>query len=453
LVIGFCALIATTSYLMVFTLLGQIGEAFHASASSVDWIAIATLIVGTMSSALFPALGTHLGHRRLIVLAMGCLAAGSLVSAVAPDIAVMFCGRILAAFGLAAVVTGVAILRRHLPDRALLGALSVIAGFEGLAAATGFGVGGIVESLFAADWRAVFWILALVAAFGAGLAALVVPDGDGASTRRLDLRGAVLLCSALVALMLPITEASSWGWDSPGVIVLFAIGAVLLAGWCVTELRSKAPLVELRVLARPSVAIAVLLFAAFGGTVGIINITVPSFLEAPLRAGYGFGDSVLQSGLIMLPFAAAITVAGYSSRWLARRATPRSIAMASMALELAAMALLAGFHQSLAEVVPEVALFGLGHGGMIFATYAIVTRGAPRNDAGSVAGLAGASSGVGGAIVTALATALLVSRLLAPGSLPAASGYAHAWLLGAALAAGGLGLACSLSRAASPEAA
>jgi MFS family permease len=57
--------------------------------TALDWITIATVVVGTVSSALMPALGAVLGDRRLMVISMGCLAAGSLASALAPDVAVL----------------------------------------------------------------------------------------------------------------------------------------------------------------------------------------------------------------------------------------------------------------------------------------------------------------------------------------------------------------------------
>ena len=71
-VLGLCLLVATTAYLMVFTLLGQIGATLGASRTALDWITIATVIVGTVSAALMPVLGAVLGERRLMVISMGC---------------------------------------------------------------------------------------------------------------------------------------------------------------------------------------------------------------------------------------------------------------------------------------------------------------------------------------------------------------------------------------------
>ena len=58
--VGLCLLVGTAAYLMVFTMLGQIGGSLHASGALIGWIVIATIITGTVSAALFPALGAGL---------------------------------------------------------------------------------------------------------------------------------------------------------------------------------------------------------------------------------------------------------------------------------------------------------------------------------------------------------------------------------------------------------
>jgi hypothetical protein len=148
-----------------------------------------------------------------------------------------------------------------------------------------------------AEWRAVFWAMAVLSALSAVLAAVAVPGGTRRAAGRVDLPGALLLAGGLVAAVLPITEGGTWGWGSWRAVGLFAVAVVLLPAWAVTALRSPSPVVQPRVLARPGVAAGALMFAITAGTVGVINSTVPSFLQAPGLAGYGFGASVLGSGL------------------------------------------------------------------------------------------------------------------------------------------------------------
>jgi MFS family permease len=437
-VAGLCLLVGTAAYLMVFTMLGQIGASLTVSGPMLGWIVIATIITATVSAALFPALGSVIGQRHLMVVTMGCLAVGSVLSATAPDGAILLAGRIVAAPGFAAGSLSIAIVGEHRSGPSLPRSFGIIAAFAGAAAGVGFTLGGAVEQAARGDWRSVFVAVAAVSAITGILAAVTIPGRTPAS-RRADVAGALLLAGGLVAALLPITEGAAWGWVSWRVIGLFAGAVVLLTAWAVAELRLADPLVRLGVLMLPGVIAGTVLFFVTSATVAVINLTVPPFLEAPAAAGYGAAASVLDAGLDLLPFALAITAAGFVAGRLARRVSARLIAVVTLGCEALALGLLAGFHHTAAQVVILLAVFGVGHGGTLAAEYVILTRPVPPAAAGAAVGLASAVAGVGGAVASAVTTALLASRLAHAGTatLPVAAGYDRAWLCGAGVGAAG----------------
>jgi MFS family permease len=156
----------------------------------------------------------------------------------------------------------------------------------------------------------------------------------------------------------------------------------------------------------------------------------------------------------MLPFAATITIAGYLAGRLAQRVRPQVIAVAGLCLEALALGLLTGFHHGQGQVIVLVAIFGAGHGALVAAEFIAITRTVHPAEAGAASGLGSAVSGISGAIATAVITAVLAGRLIRAGheSLPAAGGYAQAWLCGAALAAVGAVLTAVLAiRSTRPE--
>jgi len=436
--LGLCLLTGVAAYLMVFTMLGQITASLHASGTFAGWVVIATIVTGTVSAALFPALGSVIGQRRLMAGALACLAVGSVVSAAAPGAAALLIGRIIAAPGFAASTLSIAIVRERLPEARLPRAFGVLAAFAGIAAGVGFTLGGAVEQLARDDWRAVFAAIAVAAAVTGALAAATVPGGTVGS-RRADIPGALLLAGGLVTALLPITEGAAWGWASWRVTGLLAGALVLLTAWLAAQLRRADPLVRPGALALPGVAAGALLFIVTGATVAVINLTVPAFLETTAAAGYGTGASVLTAGLDMLPFAVTITAAGSLAGRLAGRVPPRAIAVAALACEAIALALLAVFHHGGSQVVLLVALFGVGHGGALAVEYVLLTGAVPPAAAGGVTGVAGALAGISGAVASAVTTALLAGRLVRAGTamLPAPASYDHAWLFAAAVAAVG----------------
>ena len=90
-------------------------------------------------------------------------------------------------------------------------------------------------------------------------------------------------------------------------------------------------------------------------------------------------------------------------------------------------------------VVILIAVFGIGHGAALSAEYVILTEPVPPETAGAAVGLATAVDGISGSAASAATTALLASGLVRAGAvlLPSAGDFAHAWLLGAAVAAAG----------------
>jgi MFS family permease len=447
-VAGLCLLVGTAAYLMVFTMLGQIAAALNVAGTLLGWIVIATIITATLSAALFPALGAVVGQRRLMLAAMGFLAAGSVISATAPDGAALLAGRIIAAPGFAASALSIAIVREHRPGPGLARSFGVIAAFAGVAAGVGFALGGAVEQAAPGDWRAVFVVMAVASAIAGLLAAATIPgrsSREREAARRVDVPGALLLAGGLVAALLPITQGASWGWSSWRVTGLLAVAVVLLSAWAATTLRRPDPLIRLGVLALPGVADGTVLFIVTAATVGIVNLTVPQFLEAPATAGYGGGASVLDAGLDLLPFALAITVSGYLAGRLARRVSPRLVAVVTLGCEAVALGLLAGPRPAAATVVILIALFGVGHGGTLAVEYVLLTEAVPAPAAGGATGLASAADGVSGAVASAVTTALLAGTLVRAGpvTLPAAADYRQVWLCGAAVAAVGAMYACS----------
>jgi MFS family permease len=453
-VTGLCLLVATTAFLVVYSLLGQIGVALHASRSTLSWVAIAGVLAATVSTGLLPALGSMLGQRTVMVVALGCLAAGSVITAAAASVGVVIAGRVVASLGLAAGTLSLAVVREHRTGRRLARGLAFLAAVQGVAAGVGFVLAGLVEEAAGADWRSVFLAIAVISALAAATAAVAVPGGRTRTVRAPDAPGALLLAAALVALLLPVTEGGTWGWTSPAVIGLLAAAALLFAGWVAIELLSADPLVRLPALARPPVAAGAVMFLVVSGTVGVLNITVPVFTQTPAAAGYGFGVSVLTSGLWLLPFAAAITASAALTGRLTRRLPARGCAAGSLGVEAAAMVLLAGFHHSAAAVILLVALFGVGHGGAMTSMFIMITEPVRTDEAGGVVSMGGAISGVGGAVATAVVTPILVATMVTVrGSLfPASSGYTHAWLFAAALAAAGLLVVTLIARPSQPPA-
>ncbi|MFZ4156777.1 MFS transporter [Streptomyces pseudogriseolus] len=396
------------------------------SRSTVTWVLTAWLMSASVATPLLGRLGDSLGKRRTLLVALGAVSAGSLLAALAPNIGVLVAARVVQGLGGAVFPLAFGIVRDEFPAERVapaIGSLSaVLAGGGGL----GLVLSGPIEAHL--GWRWLFWIPMVAVAVTAVLVRFLVPESPVRHRGRIDWRAALLLSGWLVALLTPVSRATDWGWGSWKVLGLFALATVLFCCWIAVESRSADPLVDLRMMRLPAVwttnAVAVL----FGASMFAVTAFVPQFLQTPTTAGYGFGLSVTEAGLLNLPMLAAMAVGGVLSGALAARVSPKAQLVVSALLSTAACAAFAFLSDHPWEVATAGGVFGLGLGLAYAAMSTLIVRSVPAHRTGVATGMNANIRNIGGAIGTAVVATLVTSDPL-PGGLPREAGFTHAFLL------------------------
>ena len=116
--------------------------------------------------------------------------------------------------------------------------------------------------------------------------------------------------------------------------------------WVRTEVRSDAPLIDMRMMRIPAVWTTNLVSLLFGVGMYAGYAFIPQFLQTPERAGYGFGASVTVSGLLLLPQSLATFAAGLLSGRLAARHGSKRLLAVGAALSAVSQLGLALVHDS-----------------------------------------------------------------------------------------------------------
>ncbi len=98
-----------------------------------------------------------------------------------------------------------------------------------------------------------------------------------------------------------ISKGAAWGWTSGTTLGLFAAGIVILLIWGAYQLRTSYALVDLRVAARKQVLFTNLASMSFGFSMFAMSLVLPQLLQLPEATGYGLGQSLLVSGLVLTP--------------------------------------------------------------------------------------------------------------------------------------------------------
>jgi predicted MFS family arabinose efflux permease len=273
----------------------------------------------------------------------------------------------------------------------------------------------------------------------------VIPPSPARAPGRLNLRAATLLAAWLVALLVPLSKAPSWGWTSPSVLGLFLASAVLAGTWVAVELHSAEPLIDMRLMGRPAIWTTNLVALLFGASMFATYAFLPQFLQIPRETGFGLGATVTESGLIMLPMLVTMALAGFGSGPLTRILSARSQLAIGASLTTVSTLAIAGFHTDRWEIALDGGVFGIGLGLAFSAMVNLVVQSVPSHQTGVASGMNTNLRTVGGAIGAAVFSTIVTSHL-APGGLPTERGYTTGFLALAALALGALAVALIVPR-------
>ena len=219
-------------------------SALHPSASALVWIVDTYVIVFACLVIPGGAAGDRFGRKGVLLAGLGLFAAGALVSALAPDVAVLLAGRALTGVGAAAVLpNSLAVLLHAVPAARTPATIATWASMTGIGGVLGNVGGGLV--LAGGSWRWLFAAAVPAALAGAALVARIAPVSSR-HDRRIDPLAAMLLVGASVALLVGIVQGPEAGWGSAVVVTGFAGAAVLFAAWTFVELRAEHPLLDPR---------------------------------------------------------------------------------------------------------------------------------------------------------------------------------------------------------------
>jgi MFS family permease len=171
------------------------------------------------------------GKRRMLLVAIGALALGSLVTALSDNIAVLIVGRAMQGVSAAAIPLGISLLSTAMPREKVGSSIALVSAMLGIGGALGLPLAGFVAEH--ADFHLLFWINAAMGAVAFFGILLAVPEPPARSGGRLDWTGSVLLAAGLVSLLLPLSQGGDWGWTDLKTITLLGAAVVILAvfGW------------------------------------------------------------------------------------------------------------------------------------------------------------------------------------------------------------------------------
>ncbi|MFJ8796231.1 MFS transporter [Streptomyces sp. NPDC102487] len=446
--VGLGALMASLTQTLVIPVLPVISKDIEASTTQTQWLLTSTLLVAAVSVPVVGRFADMVGRRLMLVFSLGALALGSIIDALTTDTTLMIVGRALTGLSAASIPLGISLLAAVLPVDRRSSATALISAMLGIGSALGLPLAGLLADNV--DYHVLFWIGAVGAVLSLVAILALVGEPRHTSTRSVDLPGIALLTSGLVCLVLPLSQGGTWGWGSLRTIGLLVAAVVLLALLVRVESRSAAPVVNVRALANPPIAMTNVASLFFGFALFASFVGTANYVQAPAATGYGFGSSVLTAGLCLLPsgllmLLLAPVTAKLSTLWGAGRV-----------LFLAGLIVAAGliarilFVDSLWQIVVGTAIIGAGSGIGYATLPTLINTYTPATDLAAANGINALARSLGSTLASAVGGSILASMTMALGGfeIPSLKAYRVLFVICAvaAVAAALLGLIASRTK-------
>ncbi|GAB3595328.1 MFS transporter [Microbacterium tumbae] len=395
---------ATLDNLVMTNALPVLHAQLGASVEELQWFVNAYTLAFASTILIASALGDRFGRRTVFLGGIALFAVGSIAAALSADPTQLIVARAIQGFGGAGVLPlSLALLSGGVaPERRAL-AIGIWGGVSGLGVAVGPLVGGAVIEGW--NWQAIFWINIPVAIIAIPLALFALRNDFGARAR-IDVVGAVLAATGVLALVHGIVRGNDDGWSSLGVIVELALGAALLLAFLLWQRRAAAPLVPLRLFSDRSFSATNIVGFAFSfGTFGAVFILI-QYLQVVQ------GASPLEAAVQTTPWTLAPMFVAPLAGIIAPRVGTRILMVTGLVLQGGALLWLALIMAETTAYVLLVAPFimaGVGMG-LVFApsaTALLATLGVV--DHAKASGVNSTVREIGIALGTAVMTAIFVS--------------------------------------------
>ncbi|WP_411731278.1 MFS transporter [Paeniglutamicibacter sp.] len=391
-------------------LVPSISQEMGVPVSTAQWMLTLNLLAGAIATPVMGRLSDGPHKKKLLLVSLAIILAGSIIAALAPNFTVFLIGRTLQGLTYGIVAVTISLARRYVETPKVQGAISSLS----VTVATGIGIGypltGIIAGLTGFRWA--FWFAALFVLSAIVVVIRVIPNGpdEHAASAPFDSAGATLLAFGLGTLLLGISEGPRWGWSSPWTVGILTIAVVLLFLWIRTELRSENPLINLRVFSNGEVLLANLTAIGLGAAL-YIGLSLASLVaQAPASTGYGLSLPVFWAGFVMFPLSVGSFTANRLVRRLGHRFSLATLLPIGAALMAVAGSMLWLEHTHLWEILLGMLVFGLGMGAAYAAMPALIARSVATEELGSSVSFNQVLRTIGSSFGTAISGAVIAAH-------------------------------------------
>lgn len=405
-VLALAAMVSSLQFTLTVPVLPEIPSILDVSIGDAAWLIIATLLSSTVSTPIVSRLADLYGRRRLLLISLGMLVAGSFIAAIGMTFVTVIIGRVLQGFAVAVVPIGVSLIHSHVNPRQANMGVAMLSGTIGMGSSLGLPLSGVV--MHSMGLSGIFWISGVAGVLFLLGVWIIVPEATDRLHKKLDPWSTIFLLAWLTSLMLLISKGAEWGWLSPWAFGNLAVVLVALPTWLRRSLLNPNAVIDVR-LAGERMMLRINL-ASFLATFGMFMNHLITIQEAraPVSSGIGLGLPVSTAGLVLLPFAITMIILTPVTGWSINSFGAR------MTLTLGVLIMAAGYtfrifwHQDLTSILIGTIVVGAGTSFAFAAMPALVSQASPTSELASANGVNSLVRSFSGTLASSVYALILV---------------------------------------------
>jgi predicted MFS family arabinose efflux permease len=429
-------------------LITSVATTFRVSLDSAQWTQTITLLSGAIVTPLLGRMGAGPRRRGTILATLAVVVVGSALTVLPLSFEWLLVGRAAQGVGLGLTALMMGVARDHLPEDRGESTIALVS----VAATIGIGVGyplaGLLTDLGGVR-RLRAWALGRRGRILGRLAqhACRTPR----SLSQVDIPGTLVLAGGLFLVLLLASETGLWRHHLSLAIALAVVAALLLRIWTSFELRSKSPLVDVRLLRYRAVAGANIVMFVGGIGMFLLLTLITRYAQTPDSVGYGFGLTTFVAGLVLVPFSTLGFLSGQLTPRMLKRIGAPALLAGSAVVVLLAFVIFAFARSNLAELFVAMAVLGFGVGVFSAAMPGVILAVTPQSETSSAMSFNQVVRVVGFSLGSAVGGLVLAAGTDADHLFPTDGAYTTASLIGVAAMAVTAITSIALARQRAPQ--
>jgi predicted MFS family arabinose efflux permease len=430
-------------------LITSVATTFRVSLDSAQWTQTITLLSGAIVTPILGRMGAGPRRRGTILATLAVVVLGSALTVLPLSFVWLLVGRAAQGVGLGLTALMMGVARDHLPENRGASTIALVSVASTIGIGVGYPLAGLLTDL--GGVRAAYGLglfVTAVAFLAAWRSMPVAPQGRSA---RVDIPGTLVLAGGLFLVLLLASETSLWKHHLSLAIALAVIAALLLGIWTAFELRSKSPLVDVRLLRYRAVAGANIVMFIGGIGMFLLLTLITRYAQTPHSAGYGFGLTTFVAGLVLVPFSALGFLAGQLTPRMLKRIGAPALLASSAVVVLLAFVIFAFARSNLAELFVAMAVLGFGVGVFSAAMPGVILAVTPQSETSSAMSFNQVVRVVGFSLGSAVGGLVLAAGTDTGHLFPTDSAYTTASLIGVAAMAVTAMTSIALARQRAPQ--